>query len=321
MLSIIEQAEKITLNPTNEELRKYLHWQEANRIIPATVVADQAEKLFFQGKENVPGLRLPWEELADKVRITLGTLAIWSGWAHHGKSQMLKQIMLSAIQQGGKVCIASMEEPVIGIYHDLLGIALASPNRVAERAKEFRHFCDGKLWFYDQQDVVPAEKMRAVIRYCAVEKKITHFVIDSLMMINTKANDKFADQVDFVRDLKILAKDTQITIHLVAHNKKPQGKGTDIDSGDIHMISGGFEIGAIADYVFSVWRNKKPIPERVKGDVDAKLTVEKQRGAHNWIGDFGLNFHHQSRQFVRGNEAMKFWEPRQREPGEDLAEL
>jgi twinkle protein len=305
-LSVIEHAAKITLSPTNDELRKYLHYQEANKIIPASAVADEAEKLFFSGKENIPGLRLPWEELDDKVRITPGTLAIWSGWSHHGKTQMLKQSMLAAIQQGQRVCIASMEEPVMGIYRDLL--EMASFSRNPTRAAEFRNFCDGKLWFYDQQDVVPAEKMRAVIRYCVMEKKVTQFVVDSLMMINTKANDKFADQVDFVRDLKVLAKDTKTTIHLVAHNKKPQGKASEVDSGDIHMISGGFEIGAIADYVFSVWRNKKPRPERSPGDVDAKLTVEKQRGIYNWIGDFGLNFHTGSRQFVRGIEAMTFWD-------------
>ncbi len=316
-LAIIENAAKITLKPSNEELRKYLHWQEANRIIPASSLVEEAKKMLARGVENLPGLRLPWAELKDKVRITPGTLAIWSGWSHHGKTQMVKQAMLCAIHQGEKVCIASMEEPVIGIYLDLLEIA-------GNRAQEFRRFADGTLWFYDQQDVVPAEKMRAVIRYCAAEKGITQFVVDSLMMINTKANDKFADQVDFVRDLKILAKDTKTTIHLVAHNKKPQGKASEVDSGDIHMISGGFEIGAIADYVFSVWRNKKQAGARGPGEVDAKLTVEKQRGQYNWIGDFGLNFHHKTRQFVRGSEAMTFWDESTlpaREPGEDMVDL
>ena len=161
---------------------------------------------------------------------------------------------------------------------------------------------------------------------------MTQFVVDSLMLVSlAKGYDKFSGQSEFVAELKAIAKETGCTIHLVAHNKKPQGKASEDESGGIHDIAGGHEIASMADYVFSVWRNKRTVADRRDGDrsaslrvlpeSDAKLVVEKQRGQFNWIGTFPLDFHVGSRQYVRGYEAMKFWEPRLRDPGEDLVEL
>lgn len=46
--------------------------------------------------------------------------------------------------------------------------------------EQFRDWAS-TLWLYDQQGTVTAKKISAVARYCATEKGVRHFFIDSLM--------------------------------------------------------------------------------------------------------------------------------------------
>jgi twinkle protein len=299
---------ELDLKISDKDLLAYVNFPDASRVVAAESLIDEAKKRIAFGSEFVPGLRLPWDELAGDVRITPHTLAIWSGWSHHGKSQMLKQVMLSAIQQGDLVCIASFEEEIFPLFFNMAKMALGTQAPDLAGVAEFGKFAKQKLWFYDHLGFCSAERILQLIRFCADQKKVTQFVIDSLMLISvSKSFDKFSGYVDFVAQLKAIAKESGCTIHLVAHNKKPQGKVSETESGNIHDIAGAHEIGSIADYVFSVWRNKSEPSKREAGEWDAKLTIEKQRGEYNWIGAFPLNFHAASRQFVRGNQAMTFW--------------
>lgn len=314
--------EEFDIRLTDEDLQRYLDFPDSTRIIAAESLVERAKQQLAFGIGTTPGLRLPWPEIESDVRITPGTLAVWSGLTHHGKSQMLKQVMLGAISQDEKVCFASLEENVLQLFLNMGQMGCGTQEPSLRQFMGFVDFCVKKLWFYDHEGIISGKRMGQVIRWCAAEKGVTQFVVDSLMLVSVaKGYDKFSGHVDFVAELKAIAKETGCTIHLVAHNKKPQGKASEAESGGIHDISGGHEIGSMADYVFSVWRNKKLAGERGTGERDAKLIVEKQRGQFNWIGTFPLDFHFTSRQFVRGYEPMKFWEPRQRETGEDAVEL
>lgn len=290
-----------------------------NRIIQAGSLAEEGRKRLLIGRADEPGLRLPWPELDDRVRITPGKFVVWTGYMHHGKSQMLKQVMLAAMQQSDRVAIASMEEEPVELWCDMARMGCGTQDPHGARLAEWGAFCKS-LWFYDEQGQAKTSQLKAAIVYSARELKINHFVIDSLMTTDIDKDD-YTAQTRFARELKTLAKDEKITIHLVAHMRKRETRSGDEAKGGAQDIAGAHEIGSLADYVFTVWRDKRERGERPDGSKDALLRVEKQRGRFNWIGSFGLDFHHGSRQYVRGNEAMTFWEPRQREPGEDMVEL
>ncbi|MCR4299729.1 MAG: hypothetical protein NUV75_13455, partial [Gallionella sp.] len=170
-----------------------------------------------------------------------------------------------------------------------------------------------KLWFYDQQGMVSAEKIRNVIRYCAEELHITQFVIDSLMMLAVDRDDYDA-QSRFLGELKALAKDTKCTVHLVAHMRKREGAKGEEQPGSAHDIAGGHEIASKADYIFNVWRDKA---KKVAGNPECVLCVEKQRGRINWLGRLSLNFHAGSRQYIEGMNPMCFWSDWAQQPIED----
>lgn len=305
VLDIAARAAAV-INGDSIPWEKYLEPEDKSRIIPAEALAERGVKRLMVAPEREDGLTLPWAKVKDDVLIRPGKLAIWAGWTHHGKTQMLKQTMLHGIDRSERCLVASMEEEVLDVWADMASIACGSQQPKISEAKRFVEFVRGKLWLYDQQGMVSARKIQAVIRYAASELKVTQAVIDSLMMLAVDRDD-YEAQAKFVGELKTTAKDTGVTIHLVAHMRKRDGKGGDEQPGTIHDISGGHEIASKADYVFIVWRNKKP------GAKDSPphstiLKVDKQRGRKSWVGSVGLNFHQGARQFVEDVHPMRFWD-------------
>lgn len=280
--------------------QRYLNQEETTRIIPAEALAERGKRALALGPASEEGLTLPWPKTDGKVLIRPGKLVVWAGWTHHGKTQMVKQLMLHAIKGGEKALVASLEEEVLDVWKDMAVMACASSEPRIPEIDRYIEFVRGNLWLYDQQGMVNSRKIQAVIRYAAKELRITHAVIDSLMMLAVDRDD-YEAQARFVGELKTTAKDTGVTIHLVAHMRKRDGKGGDEVPGTVHDIAGGHEIGSKADYVFIVWRDKKP-----GATPNCHLKVDKQRGRVNWIGTVTLNFHSQARQFVEDVFPMRF---------------
>ena len=291
--------------------KNYMTRDERARVVSAESLAEEGKRRLLIGAAAEPGLSLPWGSLAGKVQIRPAKLVLWVGWSHHGKSKLLQQVMLHAMRESERVCVASMEEEMQECWCDMGRMACGDQDPQFGEVQRWITFCTEQLWFYDQQGSVDAGKIKAVVRYCAEEKKITQFVIDSLMMLAVDRDD-YEAQSRFIGELKSLAKDTRTTIHLVAHLRKRDGKAGDEQPGSLHEIAGAHDIASKADYVFNVWR------DRGRKDLtkpECVFSVEKQRGRINWLGRISLNFHQRSRQFVEGQFPMRFWP--EREPGED----
>ena len=281
---------------------RYLKPEDKAKVIPAEVMAEQAKAEMLLGTDAEPGLRLPWSKTEGRVFMRQGTLIVWAGWTRHGKTRMLKQVMLHAIKNGERPLIASMEENVRAVWKDLCRMACCTQDPEPRDIDRFVDFVRGNLWLYDQYGVVEPRKLAAVIRYAVAELKVTHAVVDSLMMLAI-GRDDYEAQARFVSELHSIAMNTGCTIHLVAHMRKREGKGAEDSPGTIHDVSGGHEIGSIADSVFIPWRDMKE-----GANPACVLKIDKQRGNVDWIGTIGLNFHAQARQYVEDVFPMKFWE-------------
>lgn len=295
------------------DFRAYAEREERAKVIPAGSLAEEGKRRMLLGADAAIGLTLPWFKANGKVRIAPGKLVIWCGWSHHGKTNMAKQVMLHAIAEGERVCIASMEEEMHEVWEDMGRMACGCAEPTPREIDRWIEFGTEKLWFYDQQGTVSAAKIKTVIRYCAEELGITQFVVDSLMMLAVNRDDYDAQSV-FVGELKALAKDTKCTIHLVAHMRKREGKTGEEQPGGVHDIAGAHDIASKADYIFNVWRDKA---KKVPGNPECVLTVEKQRGRVNWIGRLSLDYHPGSRQYVEDKFPILFWSSNSRAPGED----
>lgn len=303
-VAYLERVRSQVISGDSIDWNKYLKPDDHARIVPAEVLAEKGKARLLLGVDASEGLSLPWPKTEGKVLIRPGKLCIWAGWTHHGKTQMVKQVMLHAVSKSEKPLIASMEEEIVDVWTDLAVMACGRSDPSPRNIDRFVEFVRGNLWLYDQQGTVGSNRLQAVIRYAAQELKVTQVVVDSLMMLAIDRDD-YEAQSKFVRDLKTTAKDTGVTVHLVAHMRKRDGKTGDNAIGSIHDISGGHEIASVADYVFIPWRNKD------QGAAEpCILKIEKQRGRVNWLGNVGLGYHLDSRQFIE-DAPVRFWDDTQ----------
>lgn len=291
-----EALKEATIADSQIDFKAYmLPPDEHARIVSPLSLVNRIEK-YASGEWKTQGLSLPWGKAETKVRFRPGKTSVWTGYTHHGKTLLLKHLMNHAIKMGEKVCIASMEELPEETFFDMLCQAVHSQEPHTDWIDVYANHVNNKLWFYDQQSMVDPMRMIAVMNYCAREKGVTHFVIDSLMRLDM-ASDDYDWQRKFFNLLGAHAKATGVHVHIVCHARKGSDENKPLSIMDIR---GSGDIINQADNIFNVWRNKVPRSERKDFDAngDAVLIVEKQRGKPNWLGRFRLWMDEASGQFL-----------------------
>lgn len=274
---------------------------KARVIDPQTLIDKSLDAL--NGKNAYEGATLPWAKTHNTVRLREGKVSVWAGVTHHGKTQLLKHVVLHLMRLGQPACMASLEELPEETFADMARQGLPQLEYIdREWLDVFAGWCSGKLWLYDQQGMVSADRLLALMGYCATKKQCKHFVIDSLMRIGVTSDDYEAQRVFFNR-VTNYAKALRIHVHIVCHMRK---QADERSVGSIFDVRGGASIVEQADNVFIVWRDKKE--DRAAEDPSGLLVVDKQRGRPNWLGKIKLWHHTVSGQFLgdRWDNPMQF---------------
>jgi twinkle protein len=266
---------------------------------------------------------MPWRKTHAQIQFRPGEVTVWGGANGQGKSLVTGQVGLSLCSQGEKVCIASFEmKPIktlerMGRQWSAFNVndpafygSDAAMAQFVDLYGQFSDWTDGKLWLYDQQGTVTAKQVCAVVRYCAKEKGITHFFVDSLMKC-VAAEDDYTGQKMFIDELTAIARDHQMHIHVVHHIKKPSDESHKPTKYD---FKGTGAITDQVDNVIAVWRNKAKEKKREAGamvseaEPDALLICDKQRNGE-WEGQIGLWFDKTSMQYVGnpGDEPLSLY--------------
>ena len=299
--------------PKDIDFSKYIEFigvQESQEIHSAGFWTD-AMLHRLQCGDTITGDFMPWEKLADKVRLRTGELTLWAGYSGHKKSLMVGYVMM-CLAQTQRIAIASLELSPVDTLHRMMyqAAGLTEGSKVSEAfAKKFMAWADPNIAIYDQLDSVPAERIMGFVNYCAKELGCKHIVIDSLTKCGIRKDDTDAEKA-FVDKLQWAAKTLNCHIHLVCHMRKPQD-GQEARMPTKAAIRGASEISDLADNVFLVWQNmdKKKIADKVAAGQpvtekereqmdkpDQMLVIDKQRHG-KWEGVCGL-WCHPSQQFL-----------------------
>jgi len=276
---------------------------DAARVRPASSWTDEVIDMFY-GDTQAHGAVLPWSKTHNSVRLRPHEVSLWAGYNGSGKTMLLNQIMLGAMSQGDRVCIASLEMTPRRLMYRMARQAIGVREPAIPAIRSLYTWTDNRLWLYDQPDRITPDRVIAVARYCREELQINHFVIDSLMKCGI-APDDYAAQKDFVDRLCVHARDTGMHVHIVAHGRKGDTEKRHMDK---HDVKGASEITDLVDNVFTLWRNKGK-EEAVRCNVadekeldmpDAIITCSKQRHGE-WEGRVSLWFHPDSFQYTAHN--------------------
>lgn len=292
--------------PDDIDFEAYLHADDDGRadVRPASEWADAVAKYFHGEEEQALGQPTPWKKVENRLMFRPGEVSLWAGVNGHGKSGTLGYVMLNAMIDGGRACIASFEMAPEATMSRMCRQAAGSHMPTLELIDRFHRWTDDRLWLYAHRGRVTPDRMISVARYCRKELGIDHVVIDSLMKCGL-APDDYTGQKNFVDALCVLARDTGLHIHLVHHMRKGEKEGIVPDKFD---IKGAGEITDLVDNVLIVFRNKRKEAqletendpkklEEIGMIPDSFLICGKQRH-FTWEGKISLWFDKDSQQLL-----------------------
>ncbi len=229
------------------------------------------------------GITLPWGSTSDCM-LRPGETSLWAGINGHGKSQVVGQIGVHAMNNGKRVCIVSMEfvPPKLLRRLQIQQIGVRAPLESQSRmcSKSWRD----SLWVFDATGANKGDTILEVFAYAARRYGVDLFIVDNLAKLGI-AEDNYAGQAEFVNRLTEFSRAYGVHSILVAHVKKSdRGENAPPEKGDVKG-SGG--ITDLVDTVFTVWRNKPKealtrankgvIPMEAENKPDCVLTCHKQR--------------------------------------------
>lgn len=272
---------------------------------------------------NIPSVRSGIPALDSKIGgFLMGDVSVWTGKRGEGKSTLLGQLLLEAVDSGEKVCAYSGElradrfqywinlqaagqKHILSYYDpDKDRTVYYVGKEVLERIKEWYR---GKFWLYDNTiaDSTEETSILKVFEYAAKRYDCKVFLIDNLMTARYNTDNEqnyYRAQSNFVGQLVEFANRYNVHVHLVCHPRKTNAS---IESDD---VSGTADITNRASNVFAL--EKLNEEDRLKHGCDVALRILKNRW-EGVSGLIGLNYCNISRRLYVpsiGNNKVYGWE-------------
>jgi twinkle protein len=266
---------------------------------------------FYSTENQVAGYYTPWQKTHDKIFFRPDELSVWTGINGHGKSQFLGHIILHVMNQGGKVCIASLEiKPkrlLMRLTRQATGLSL--PTR--EYIQAVHDWYEDKLWIFDLVGTAKVERILEVFLYARQCYGVDFFVIDSFMKCGI-AEDDYQTQKIFIEKLCDFKNEHNCQIHLIVHPRKSADESHLPNKLD---MKGTGAISDLADNCFTIWRNKSKESDinkiQSKGEEIASSLTEKpdclwmcdKHRNGEWEGRVGLYFDRKSYQYLENYQS------------------
>ncbi|MDG1314639.1 MAG: AAA family ATPase [Flavobacteriaceae bacterium] len=258
-------------------------------------------------REEEHGIRMPWGKLDALFELKPSTLSLMIGYSGHFKSTISAQMILSAIQQGKKVGLASLELTKGQIYQQLVDIASTTGSPAREWVLKFNDWIRGRMVIYDRTDAIAPEDATSMM-FAMHDQGCDLIVLDALMMCGLEGEDYGAEK-DFSQTVQAIAKVTNRAVLLLHHCRKPNGVHGQMTVPDKYDAMGSSNLANIANNVIVCWHNKNKAHEANQGnevdddEPDFIFKIDKHRGGR-FEGQVGLYQHRQSRGFC-GDRSRK----------------
>lgn len=252
------------------------------------------------------GYTVPWAQAKKEIRLRPGELSIWSGINGHGKSQFLGQIALHCMQQGARVCIASLEMTPDRLLARLTRQAAGLRQPSEDYVRAIHTWYGDKLWLFDLVGSAKVDRLLEVFLYARQRYNVDVFIIDSLMKCGLP-EEEYNPVKAFIEQLCDFKNTHPCHIHLISHPRKAADENHMPGKMD---IKGTGAVADLADNCFMVWRNKLKerareqsefkageIPLEIQKKPDCVWRCDKQRNGE-YENKYGLWFDRDSFQYT-----------------------
>ena len=297
-LNATEIINQLTI--TKEVLQKGGYYEEEQDFKVRTTDFLLPEVIKYFKEEKGSGFSLGFDKTDSDCNFLVrkGEVTILTGSSGSGKTTFLSQVLMN-IMQTTNVLVASMEmKPVLQIAKMIQQTGNKEPTELA-----IREFCEkytDKLWLFNAKGTTTEEDLVASLHYGKHILNVDVFVIDSLMKVDSIAEDDYGSQKKFINKISCIARDLNIHVFIVAHTKK---LSDDTVIPDASHILGSSHIRNLTDNILCLHRRKDiekkiELKELEEGDnpCTCYLMVQKQRN-HSFEGTFGLWFSKETQRF------------------------
>lgn len=222
-----------------------------------------------------------------------GEVTVWTGYQNEGKSLMLNQLaLLKSYWDGDKFAVFSPENmPMDDFYNDLIEMFVGKTSdpyyqmaqmSEAEYLNAMQFIQDKFFLIYPDFDF-KLETLVTKVKYLVRKQGIRHFIIDPYNTVEhlMKAGEREDLYISrFMSQLKRLAVEEDLSIHLVAHQTTPRKNKEDDGryfKPDLNNIKGGGTFADKADNVLFVWRPQRALDFRDTSVILASQKIKKQK--------------------------------------------
>lgn len=304
----------MNLIPDDFDFDGYFEQQvdERAKVRRASTWCDDVVDRFYGEHSQKTWVPTGFNKMRGKFDLRPAEVTLWAGINGHGKTTLLSQVLLRAMESGQRAGLASFEmKPAVSMAK-MTRQAAGTGQPSIGYIRGFHKWTDDRLWIYDHLGRVATKRVLAVATYMRKELGIDHMVIDSLMKCGIGTDD-YTAQKDFVNDLCSVAQDTGLGIHLVVHMRKGENERSAPDKFD---VKGASEIVDLADNLVVCWKNVRKLAkaeqDREPDDPDAFVRIAKQRH-FTWEGSFAFWFDPDTQQFREHQSERAFHIDLQRE--------
>lgn len=269
-------------NKTTEEL----HPTQINPFRTAQQIVDDAEP----EREYVPTGIIDIDKKLHGLAKT--EISVISGLRSSGKSTLLGQIILNAVEAGHTTICYSGELnnkkylhwlTLQAAGHNNIEVSLKYDNGyfVPEAKKQMIYDWMGeRFWLYNNKCGNKFTEMVSILRMCIALCKADLCVIDNLMILDLAGmpgENKYDQQKNFVLELKQIAEETNCHVIFVAHPRKSVGFLR------LEDIGGTGDISNIVDNAFIVHRVNHDFKKRTAEEFGWKADIDPHYSADNVI--------------------------------------
>lgn len=265
-------------------------WWNAKVYRPDGIVAgtDTWDKLVE--KRNVKSIPYPWEGLNHITRghrpYELVTITSGSGM---GKSQFIREIEYDLLRRcEGNIGVLALEEDLARTSLGIMSVAANRPLHLEEDTPvdELRPFWEatlgtGRYYLFDHWGSTSADNLLARVRYMAKALDCRYVVLDHLSIVvsSQESGDERKAIDEIMTKLRTLVAETGISLFLVSHLRRSQGKahedGAQISLGELR---GSQAIAQLSDIVIGMERDQQNANEDIRNTTTVRVLKNRYTG-------------------------------------------
>lgn len=207
----------------------------------------------------------------------------WGGYNGHRKSTWVGQVMLDLCAQGQKCLSMSFEMLPKATLARMARQASAKKFPSPTWLNAFSDWTDDKLWLFDHIGRIGTQDCMSVCRYFAEELGGQHVFIDSMQFV-CESEESIDAQKEYMGALVMLAHETGMHVHNIAHCRKPNSVDT-AKPPTKYDFRGSGSITDQSHNVVTIWANmarkeaERTNDLKLLNDPDALICIEKQRNS------------------------------------------